>query len=107
MATQRAYTVGLSPWKRPFRSAMNVRLKKLRFRSAHRGTKEIDLILGGFAERHLESLSPEQLDRYEALIESQDPNLYDWIAGLAPAPAEYDTDVLAMIRADRRPPEAS
>lgn len=86
---------------------MDVRLKKLRFRSAHRGTKEIDLILGGFAERHLESLSPDQLDRYEALIESQDPSLYDWIVGLAPVPPEYDTDVLALIRADRRPAEAS
>ena len=86
---------------------MDVRLKKLRFRSAHRGTKEIDLILGSFAEHRLESLSPDQLDRYEALIETQDPTLYDWIVGLAPAPAEYDTDVLALIRAHRRPTEAT
>jgi antitoxin CptB len=84
---------------------MDVRLKKLLFRSAHRGTKEIDLILGGFAAN--QSLTPGQLDRYEALIETQDPNLYDWLAGLAPAPAEYDTDVLAMIRAHRRVPGVS
>ncbi|BBK32621.1 antitoxin CptB [Stella humosa] len=81
---------------------MDVRLKKLLFRSAHRGTKEIDLILGGFAAARLESLSPDQLDRYEALIETQDPNLYDWLVGLAPVPAEYDTDVLALIRAHHR-----
>lgn len=80
---------------------MDVRLKKLLFRSAHRGTKEIDLILGGFAADRLESLTPEQLDRFEALIETQDPNLYDWLAGLAPPPPEFDTDVLAMIRSHR------
>ncbi|MCC7276211.1 MAG: succinate dehydrogenase assembly factor 2 [Alphaproteobacteria bacterium] len=77
---------------------MDVRLKRLRFRSAHRGTKEIDLILGAFAERRLDSLDAGQLDRYEALIDSQDPNLYEWIAGLAPPPPEHDTDVLRMIR---------
>ncbi|MGE0724878.1 MAG: succinate dehydrogenase assembly factor 2 [Alphaproteobacteria bacterium] len=80
---------------------MHERLKKLRFRSAHRGTKEIDLLLGGFAERHLDSLTADQVDRYEALIETQDPNLYDWIVGRAAPPPEHDTDVLAMIRSFR------
>ncbi|MGE0719611.1 MAG: succinate dehydrogenase assembly factor 2 [Alphaproteobacteria bacterium] len=78
---------------------MNVRLKRLRFRSAHRGTKEIDLILGAFAETRLAHLDLGQLDRYEALLDCQDPNLYEWIVGLAPPSAEHDTDVLHMIRA--------
>ena len=80
---------------------MDERLKKLRFRSAHRGTKEIDLLLGGFAERHLADLTPDQVDRYEALIETQDPNLYDWIVGRASPPPEHDTDVLTVFRSFR------
>src|SRR5689334_16095654 len=45
---------------------MDIRRKRLLFRSWHRGTKEADLLLGSFAERHLAAFTPEQVDRYEA-----------------------------------------
>ena len=76
----------------------DVRLKRLRFRSWHRGFKEADLILGHFADTHLHELTPEQLDRYEALLAEEDQVLYGWIVGREPVPSRLDHDVMAMIR---------
>lgn len=52
-------------------------------RSWRRGTKEMDLILGAFADRHLESLSPAELDAYEDLLDENDRDLHEWIGGSA------------------------
>jgi antitoxin CptB len=84
--------------------APDIRRKRLLFRSWHRGTREADLLLGPFADRHLEALSPRQLDRYEALLAENDAALYDWISGRVPPPEAHDTDVLRLImRTSARP----
>ena len=77
------------------------RLKRLRFRAWRRGFREADLILGPFADSHGPSLTQTQLDTFERLLEQPDPDLYAWIVGQADAPDEFDTDVLALIRAFR------
>ncbi len=77
------------------------RLKRLQFRSWHRGFKEADLMMGHFADKHLRELTPAQLDRYEALLAEEDHDLYGWIVGRAPVPAEHDNDVFALIRTFR------
>lgn len=79
-------------------SDRDIRLRRLRFRSWHRGIKEMDLILGHFADGVMAELSPADLDQYEALIELEDTTLYNWITGREPTPAEHDTAVLARIR---------
>lgn len=76
----------------------DARRKRLRFRSRHRGTREMDLLLGRFADRHLAGLSERQLADYEALLEVGDPDLYGWIAGKAAVPSRYDTAVLQLIK---------
>ena len=75
-----------------------IRRKRLHFRSWHRGTRELDLVLGGFADRHLAGLTPEQLDRYESLIANPDPDIYQWVSGGWPVPAAYDNDVMDLIK---------
>lgn len=77
---------------------LSERRKKLLYRSAYTGTKETDLLLGAFARRHVASLSETQLDTYETLLKIEDPRLYKWITGMEEAPAEYQTDVLELIR---------
>ena len=74
------------------------RRKKLIYRSAYTGTKETDLLLGGFARRHMATLTKGQLDSYETLLEIEDPRLYKWISGMEEAPAAYQTDVLELIK---------
>ncbi|MAH05013.1 MAG: succinate dehydrogenase assembly factor 2 [Alphaproteobacteria bacterium] len=66
---------------------MDNRRKKLLFRSWHRGTKEMDIILGNFAEKHLAALDDTQLDAYESLLEVPDPDIYNWVTGKNTPPA--------------------
>ena len=77
--------------------SVEIRRKRLRFRSWHRGTKETDLLLGSFADVHLAMLSPAQLDRYEALLESSDDVIFDWITGRTAVPSERDDDILRLL----------
>jgi antitoxin CptB len=79
----------------------DARLKKLKFRAWHRGFREADLILGPFADAHLEHLSAEQLDAFEALIEQPDYDIYGWINGSLATPEAFESDVLDLIRGFR------
>ena len=75
------------------------RLKRLRLRSWRRGTKEMDLILGPFADRRAADMSEDALALYEALLEENDQDLYRWVAGTAKPPAAF-SGLLAEIRLD-------
>ena len=78
-------------------SSPDIRRKRLSFRSWHRGTRESDLILGRFADAHLAQFDDGQLDRYEALLECSDADLFDWITGRAAPPPEHDHDVTRLL----------
>ena len=77
--------------------SLDTRRKRLLFRSWHRGSREADLLLGSFAEAHLAALDEGQLNRYEALLETSDAYLLDWITGRFPPPPEHDSDILRLI----------
>ena len=49
------------------------------YRSWHRGTKELDLILGNFIENNISSMKEEEIKLYEDLLASEDPEIYNWI----------------------------
>lgn len=72
------------------------RLKRMKMRSWRRGTKEMDLVLGPFADAHLPALAPEELDLYEALLAENDQDLMAWILGQA-APPQHLAGLLARI----------
>ena len=82
------------------------RVKRLIYRSCYTGTKELDLVLGGFARAHLQDLDARQLDRYEALVDAENPEIYAWVIQRDPPPAEHDTDVLQMIQGYARASQA-
>lgn len=77
----------------------DVRLRKLKFRAWHRGFREADLILGPFADSHADSMAPDELDAFEALLEQNDHDIYGWIVGRAPTPREFETELMAKLRA--------
>jgi antitoxin CptB len=79
----------------------DIRRKRLLFRSWHRGTRESDLILGRFAETYLAGFDESQLDRYEALLDCADSDLFDWMTGRAPPPPAFDHDVTQLFLAFR------
>ncbi len=76
---------------------LDPRRRRLLFRSQHRGTKETDLMLGGFAAHRLAGLDDGQLDRFEALLEAPDGDLFDWISGRLPAPPPHNHDVMDLL----------
>jgi antitoxin CptB len=82
----------------------NIRRKRLLFRSWHRGTREADLILGSFADSHLAGFTAAQLDAYEALLETDDDEIWGWITGRGRPPAKHDTEVTQMLLAFRYQP---
>jgi len=79
-------------------STYEARLNKLKFRAWPRGFREADLILGPFADQHVATFSPEELDTFERLLEVPDQDLYAWIIGREPTPAEYDHQIMNRIK---------
>jgi antitoxin CptB len=63
------------------------RLKRMKMRSWRRGTKEMDLVLGPWADVHLAGLDAATLDVYDRLLEENDQDLMAWILGQQPMPA--------------------
>ena len=78
-----------------------IRRRRLRYRAWHRGTKEMDLVLGPFADAHLELYGTPELDRLEALMDQEETDLLKWVMGLEPVPAGTDADLLGNIIAYR------
>ena len=72
--------------------------RRLHFRSWHRGTKEMDHLLGKFADAHLEALDQEFLDAYDVLLEESDPDLYNWITGREPAPDRLSRPLIDLMK---------
>ena len=79
-----------------------VRLKRLRVRAWHRGIKEMDLILGGWADRHLDTADDATLNAFEVVLAEADHDLYQWVSGQAEAPVGLAV-ILERIAADMRP----
>ena len=77
------------------------RLKRMAMRSWRRGTKEMDLILGPYADACLASMPADKLDLYDALLEENDQDLLPWVLGQTPPPPDYGA-LLAEIAAFAR-----
>lgn len=78
---------------------MDTRRRRILFRASHRGTFENDIILGGYARRHLERMSEAELDALETLMEHEDSDLADWLTGRLPVPEAADTPMFRALRA--------
>ncbi len=76
---------------------LDVRRRKLLFRAWRRGVREMDLIVGRFADAHIEALDNTALDDFERLIEVPNADLYAWVVGDRGIPAGYDTAVLRQL----------
>lgn len=83
----------------PAAEPRQVRIKRLKMRAGHRGIKEMDLILGGWAARHLDAADAARLDLFEQVLEEDDHDLYQWVSGQRQAP-EYMRGFAAELAAD-------
>ena len=76
---------------------LDARRRRLLFRAWRRGVREMDLIMGRFADAYIETFDKRALGDFEALIEAPNADLYAWVVGDAAAPARYDTPVLRQL----------
>ena len=67
-------------------AGLDRRRKQLHYRANHRGIKEMDIILGGFADDCIAGLSEAELDWFEALLEESDRDLFSWFLNEKPVP---------------------
>lgn len=74
------------------------RLKRLHFRAHHRGTKEADLLIGGFFDAHGAGWSDDEMTLFEALLEEQDVDIMAWAMGTEAAPDRYAGSILAALK---------
>jgi antitoxin CptB len=80
---------------------LDARRKRLLFRCWHRGTKELDLIVGRFADANLIGLTDAELDQFERILEAPDPDLYAAFTGEAEAPEGVAGTVFERIKSFR------
>lgn len=78
---------------------LDVRRRRILFRSWHRGMREMDLLMGKFADAEISNLSEVELADFELLIEVIDRDLFRWLTGEAETPENYDTPVFRRLRA--------
>lgn len=76
---------------------MQKRQRRASIRAWRRGTREMDLILGSYADENLTRMTEEELRCFEALLHENDQDIYAWITGMTPPPAEYMAEIQALI----------
>lgn len=81
---------------------LDPRRRKLLFRCWHRGTREMDLVLGPFADTCVADLPESDLDDFERLMDVPDHELYGWIVGEIAPPADYATALMQRLRTFHR-----
>ena len=82
-------------------SGLDDRRKRLLFRCWHRGTREMDLILGRFADAEISNLSDSDMAELERLIDVPDPDLYAALIGDKLLGPEYASQLFDRIKAFR------
>jgi antitoxin CptB len=78
---------------------MEIRRRRAAYRASHRGTKEMDFILGRYAEAHLAGMSPDEMGDFERFLATPDPVLTDWFSyGARPNEPAFTALIAALRR---------
>ena len=73
-------------------------LKRLRWRAHHRGTKEADLMIGGFFDAHHDSWSDEERRLFKDILEEQDVDIMAWALGRAAPPERFGGPLMKALQ---------
>src|SRR5208283_4182937 len=83
-------------------AGLDARRRRILFRAWRRGMREMDLVMGQFADRNLPGMDEAELGEFERLLDVADPQLLAWITGDEPTPPNFDTPLFARLRATPR-----
>jgi antitoxin CptB len=78
-------------------AALDERRRRILFRAWRRGLREMDLVMGQFADANLPAMGEAELDEFERLLEIPDPQILAWITGSEPIPPNHDTALFAHL----------
>ena len=74
------------------------RKKRLRYRTSHTGTRETDILLGGFVDRYVNSFNTKQIQDLEDLLNgANDPDILDYITARQPLPRNFNNDTISLL----------
>jgi antitoxin CptB len=79
-------------------AGLDERRRRALYRAWHRGIREMDLIMGRFADAEIAAMSEDDLAAFEGLIEVPDRDLYLWITGEVETPPAFDTGLLRRLK---------
>ena len=79
-------------------AALDERRRRILFRAWRRGLREMDLVMGQFADANLPAMSEAELDEFERLLNAPDPQVLAWITGEEATPPEFDTPLFARLK---------
>lgn len=85
---------------------LDPRRRRALYRAWHGGTRELDLVLGRFAEAEIATMSDDDLAAFETLIDVPESALFAWLAGRAAPPPDYDTPLFRRFRTFHARPAA-
>ncbi len=79
-------------------NSLKILRKRLLYQSHHRGMREMDFLLGGFAHRYLESMDEEEMKQFESFLAIPDQTLYGWFFERIPFPEDAPKVLIKMIQ---------
>ncbi len=79
-------------------AGLDERRKKLLFRAWHRGMREMDYVLGLFANHAIADMSDDELSQFEMLMQLPDPDMYKWLSGSTDIPEHWNNELVQRIR---------
>ena len=79
-------------------AGLDARRRRVLFRAWRRGMREMDLLMGSFADAELPVMNEAELAEFEALLDAPDPVVLAWLTGEEPTPADLETKLFARLR---------
>ena len=78
-------------------TVLDERRRKLKFRAWRRGFREMDLLMGSFADAHLDEMTDDDLSEFERLLSTPDWEVYAWLIGQKAVPGNFQSDLLTRM----------
>ena len=78
-------------------SDLDIIRKRLKWRATHRGIKEMDILVGGYAQTHLGAMTAEELEQFAEILEMPDQDLLSWATKQGPIPSHQDSPMLQSV----------
>ena len=71
--------------------------KKIIYKASHRGSKEMDILLGSFINKYVELFNKNELQQFDLILDNYDDDIYQWILGKSDIPNEYQNRVFFLL----------